>query len=295
MNEHPSVTVIIPVKNEEKHIAECLKSVFNQTLESFEIIVVDDGSEDKTKEVVALFNDERLLLVANPGMGKVSAFNFAYSIAKGENIVFLGGDDVLPKESLELRVKALADVTSRGVRACAFGQLTMISEDSRFNGIKKPKSGNRGCKSGGTLILNKKMADVVFPIPVQLPNEDTWTKICVQYFCEEVVDVPHVVLLYRIHGGNSHSRYMDFANINEFFHLRYLAYDFFSNRYKEELSDAAIREIQITSKAEELRYQGGSVRLLFLRGVPLMTKFSFFFNSSPLWYFLKMQLLRLRF
>ena len=52
MNSHPKISVIIPIYNGEKHIAECLDSVYRSTFKDFEVIVVNDGSTDKTEEEI---------------------------------------------------------------------------------------------------------------------------------------------------------------------------------------------------------------------------------------------------
>lgn len=104
------VSLIIPAYNVENLIEMTLKSVQNQTLNSFECIIVNDFSKDSTQEVVREFikNDKRFKLInhrANAGVN--AARNSGLRFAKGKYVAFLDGDDLIMPESLELRAKTL--------------------------------------------------------------------------------------------------------------------------------------------------------------------------------------------
>ncbi|EDY85638.1 glycosyl transferase CpsO(V) [gamma proteobacterium HTCC5015] len=286
------ISILIPVKNEEKYIATCLRSVLEQSYSWFEALVIDDGSSDRTRDIVESFQDSRVKLLLNPRAGKVSAFNHGYSLSKGQAIIFLGGDDILPKMSLELRARAISMGGPKSQNICAYGQLAFLSEDEKYNGIRKPKDKTKGLRSGGTLILNRSMADCAFPIPGELPNEDTWVNICVNYLSCSVFEVPDVVLKYRIHEGNSHNRYLGFSHMNNFLHKRYLAYDIFYKSHRDSLSSSQRKEVQAIAAAEMLRWNGKSISILFNMPVPFKLKFSYFMNSSSFLYRLKLSFMR---
>lgn len=94
------VSVIVPVYNSESTIMRCLKSVCEQNLKEIEIIVIDDGSTDKTSEIVSelALSDNRIKYIKKKNGGVSSARNCALEIAKGEFIAFLDSDDyVLPE------------------------------------------------------------------------------------------------------------------------------------------------------------------------------------------------------
>ena len=82
------VTVVIPVFNQQKYIARCIRSILNQTLDKshYDIIVVDDASTDKTKEILELYNDDITLINNNKNLGLPSSLNIA--IKKNKNILF---------------------------------------------------------------------------------------------------------------------------------------------------------------------------------------------------------------
>ncbi len=91
------VSVIIPVYNREKYIGDCLKSLYNQTYENMEILVIDDGSDDHTLDICksCMEQDKRIILFLQNHCGVSEARNFGIQEAKGDYIVFLDSDDML--------------------------------------------------------------------------------------------------------------------------------------------------------------------------------------------------------
>lgn len=97
----PLVSVIIPAYNSEKYIGRCLESVLAQSLQDFEILVVDDGSSDKTGEVVKSYDDARVRYVRQKNMGVARTRNKAVGLARGEFIAFMDNDDFVEADYLE--------------------------------------------------------------------------------------------------------------------------------------------------------------------------------------------------
>lgn len=105
-NKKPLISVITPVYNREKFIVECIQSVQNQTYTNYEHIIIDDGSLDKTVEVVENFasNDSKIIFIKNPknSGGKPGLVrNIGLKQAKGEFIAFLDSDDLWEINKLE--------------------------------------------------------------------------------------------------------------------------------------------------------------------------------------------------
>jgi glycosyltransferase involved in cell wall biosynthesis len=102
INKHQElVSIIIALYNAEAYIAETLQSVKNQTWESIEIIVVNDGSTDGSAAVVESLNMPNLTLYDRENMGQCAASNFGIEKAKGGLIKFLDADDVLSQNCIE--------------------------------------------------------------------------------------------------------------------------------------------------------------------------------------------------
>ncbi len=102
----PKVTVIIPTYNRAHLIKDAVESVLNQTYQDFELIVIDDGSTDNSKEVLIGYKD-KLRYIYQDNQGRSSARNLGIRLAKGEYIAFLDSDDVWFPNKLERQVPIL--------------------------------------------------------------------------------------------------------------------------------------------------------------------------------------------
>ncbi|MEH2309163.1 glycosyltransferase family 2 protein [Nostoc sp.] len=112
---NPKVSVIIPAYNTEAYIAKAIQSALEQTLNDIEVIIVDDGSSDKTVEVAKSFTDQRLKVIVNQqNLGVSAARNRAIKAAQGEWVAVLDSDDWYAPERLEklllLAAKTNADI-----------------------------------------------------------------------------------------------------------------------------------------------------------------------------------------
>lgn len=101
----PTITVVVPVLNEEGFLAETLRSLRAQTFTDFELIVVDNGSTDGSPEIAARFADR---VVVEAKRGALQAMHRGFSEARGELIVGADADTVYPRRWLERMVRALA-------------------------------------------------------------------------------------------------------------------------------------------------------------------------------------------
>src|SRR4051794_18295236 len=90
----PRVSVIIPAYNAEEHIAAALESVARQTYGDWEVVVGDDGSTDRTAEIVAGFGDRFRLVRAERNLGPANGRNVAIEDARGELLATLDSDDL---------------------------------------------------------------------------------------------------------------------------------------------------------------------------------------------------------
>ena len=91
----PKVSVIVPVYNVEKYIEKCLESLVNQTLKDIEIIIVNDGSKDKSEKIINKFLSKykNIVYVEKQNGGLSDARNYGMKYAKGDYIAFLDSDD----------------------------------------------------------------------------------------------------------------------------------------------------------------------------------------------------------
>ena len=98
------VSIIVPVYNVEKYIEKSLNSLINQTFDDFEIIIINDGSTDKSKDVIDTFIEkypEKIKYFEKENGGAADARNYGINVATGEYIAFLDPDDYIEKEMLD--------------------------------------------------------------------------------------------------------------------------------------------------------------------------------------------------
>lgn len=107
-NTPPLISVIMPCLNGERHIQAAIDSVRAQTFDNFELIVVDNGSTDRTSEILGSVNDARLKVLALPERGVSRARNRGLREARGTFIAFLDSDDTWSAEFLEKMYMALS-------------------------------------------------------------------------------------------------------------------------------------------------------------------------------------------
>lgn len=107
----PKISIIVPVYNCEKYISNCINSILEQSFKDFELILVDDGSSDRSFEICESFakKDNRVRAIHQPNSGVSRARNRGLDEAKGEYIGFVDGDDCVDKEMYKRLYKNLAD------------------------------------------------------------------------------------------------------------------------------------------------------------------------------------------
>ena len=114
------ISVVIPLYNKEKQIACTLQSVFEQTFQNFEIVIVDDGSTDNSVEEVEKFDDSRIRLIHQTNAGVSVARNRGIEEASGELIAFLDADDVWMPEYLATQYGLYQKYPECSVYACNY-------------------------------------------------------------------------------------------------------------------------------------------------------------------------------
>ena len=100
----PRVSVILPTLQSESHIQTAIASILNQTYTDYELIVVDDGSTDHTRDIIETFDDPRIELVDGPRTGLANALNLGIKTAKGEYLARMDSDDISIPGRLEKQV-----------------------------------------------------------------------------------------------------------------------------------------------------------------------------------------------
>ena len=106
MSEAPAVTVLMPVYNAERFVAQTVESVLAQTFTDFEFLIINDGSTDRSLEILQGYanKDSRIRLISRPNTGYVAALNEGLELARSELIARIDADDLSHPRRLELQV-----------------------------------------------------------------------------------------------------------------------------------------------------------------------------------------------
>lgn len=112
------VSVIIPIYKVEKYIAATVQSVLDQIYTNFELLLIDDGSPDKSIEICQQFTDFRIKIIRQQNRGVAAARNTGIRHSQGEYLAFLDADDLWSPEKLTKHIKHLDTSPSVGVSFC---------------------------------------------------------------------------------------------------------------------------------------------------------------------------------
>ena len=287
------ISIIMPAYNEEKNIEQAIYSVINQTVENFQLIVINDGSTDSTAEIVNKITDKRLIFInPNKKNGKNKSFNIASEYVKGDWVYFMGADDTLPSDALEKWEKYTKDYNSEELVAFS-GKMKVVSELKKYNNLILPKKKNRTNFSGPKTLMSRAMHKFILPLPENFPNEDGWWGLCIDCFAQNKIFVDEIIANYSIHEGNSISRKSSFPIFSEKYHSRFIVREVFLEKFGSEINEKDKTRILSELKCEKLRMEGKSFKILFVKNVSLIMRIRLFFFSKKFLYKFKVKFDRL--
>ncbi len=202
------VSVAMATYNGEKHIEEQLKTILNQLGSEDEMIVSDDGSTDKTLEIVRSFKDKRIKVFDGPKNGVKQNFGNAISKCSGKYIFLADQDDIW----LDNKVAVVLETFRKERCTCVVHDAevfdsktgkTLYKSFFRWRGSRKGiwkniwKNSYIGCCMAFTSDMKKRF----LPIPDDVEMHDQWIGIICEKFGKSVF-LPEVLLRYRRHDGN---------------------------------------------------------------------------------------------
>lgn len=130
------VSIVMPVRNAEPYLEECLESIIAQTYKNWELVAVNDHSTDNSAELLRNFasKDSRIRVLKNRNKGIIPALQMAYSVSKGACITRMDADDIMASNKLELLLKILVN---NGSGVVATGKVSYFSEAGIGEGYKR--------------------------------------------------------------------------------------------------------------------------------------------------------------
>lgn len=140
MKTPPLISLIIPIYNSAKYLPACLNSVFNQTYQNLEIILIDDGSTDDSPQIIKKYSqkDSRIKTFHQKNQGLSGARNSGLKIATGEYVTFVDSDDQITPQMIENLVKTL-QTTQADISVCSFKELFPSGKTVGFSRHHPPK------------------------------------------------------------------------------------------------------------------------------------------------------------
>lgn len=131
----PTVSILIPFKDTEAFLPQCIQSILDQTYPQWEVLAVDDHSSDNSVQIMQEYaeKDPRIQVYKNNGDGIIEALRTAYSIATGSLISRMDSDDIMAHNKLEIMVK---DLKLSGEGHIALGKVKYFSEKKLGKGYK---------------------------------------------------------------------------------------------------------------------------------------------------------------
>ena len=162
------ISVVIPLYNKEKSIASTVQSVIDQTYTDWECIVVDDGSTDKSLDVVKDFvsrleiGNWKLKIVSQANAGVSAARNFGIEKSRGDYVAFLDGDDLWDKDFLKEMVQLILDYPGKSIYGLGCAQIVgdeipTENGNAYFRGVTE-WNWNTMAYTGSSACVNKKDA-----------------------------------------------------------------------------------------------------------------------------------------
>jgi glycosyltransferase involved in cell wall biosynthesis len=237
----PLVSILIPAYNAEEWIAHTIQSALAQTWPCREIIVVDDGSPDRTLEVAQRFASKEVAVVSIKNQGAAAARNHALSLSQGDYIQWLDADDLLAPDKIERQLAAITEDHSKRLLLSApwahfyyqthrarFAPTTLSQDLSPVEWLLR-KMGENLHMQTATWLTSRELTEAAGPWDTRLLSDDDG-----EYFCRVLLAskgtrfVPESKVFYRIvassrlsHIGNSIKK-KDSMLLSMKLHIQYL-------------------------------------------------------------------------
>jgi len=128
----PLVSVIIPIYNSELYLENCINNILKQTYKNLQIIIVNDGSTDKSLEICKKINDDRIEVYSKENGGASSARNYGLKYRKGKYILFVDSDDFLKENAIE----ELINIAEKEKADCVYYEADNFTNDEIIS-VKK--------------------------------------------------------------------------------------------------------------------------------------------------------------
>lgn len=178
---NPNISVIVPVYNAEKYLCECIDSILNQTFTDFELLLINDGSKDKSLQICRKYasSDTRIVIIDQDNQGVSSARNRGIQKAKGEYLFLVDSDDIIKIDTLEVLYDSIKKYNCDIVvsKIYRFNEIGLVRRYSDFVSQVVDKDSLRAISFHYMLAKDR----------VRLPKDLSWTGFCACIYKAEII------------------------------------------------------------------------------------------------------------
>jgi hypothetical protein len=219
MDQQPLVSIIIDNYNYDRFVAQAIESAVQQTYPRVEVIVVDDGSNDRSREIIQHYRG-RINTILKENGGQASAINAGFEVSRGEVIIFLDADDLLLPSTAEQVVQAF--LSKPGIIRVQY-RMAVIDEYGQRTGVEKPEKhipvpegdvhqqaltfpfDMPWLPTSGNAFLAQAIKQIM-PIPENTYGRVSadWYFVHVSCLIGPVLFLDQVQACYRVHGANNY-------------------------------------------------------------------------------------------
>lgn len=203
----PLIGVIMPVYNGERYLREAVDSVLSQNFQRFELIIIDDGSEDSTANILRSYSDSRLKVVTHPqNRGRVAAFRTGVETVGTPYLSFIGADDIAERQWLQEVWRCLQEDPGVDAASCALQRID--SDGIPFGEPSTPLADNDdivaallfspSVSQGGAILRTDALRKVGYDGPFDVASDySMWTRLALAGCKFRNTDMP--LMRYRRH------------------------------------------------------------------------------------------------
>ena len=202
MNQNPLISVVLPVYNCSLYIQDAISSILNQTIQDFELIIIDDCSIDNTVKIVQSIGDSRIkLILKEQNKGLIDSLNIGFKEAQGKYIARMDGDDISLPDRFKKQLEILENNSEIQVCGCwlqKFGSSNEIIKHKEFHDdIKTQLLLGNSMSLGSVMLIRKVFQNFFFDISkVHVEDYDFWARTAFNY---NFYNIQEVFYLYRVH------------------------------------------------------------------------------------------------
>jgi glycosyltransferase involved in cell wall biosynthesis len=284
----PLISIIIPTYNRADLIGKAIQSILEQTYKNWELIVVDNYSDDNTKDVISAFNDDRICMISTPRTGSVAASrNLGLSHSNGEWIAFLDSDDWWFPKKLEFVCKVIKkepDIINHNLQIVSISHAQLSRKKTKGRKLKEPVyldlllNGNSIALS--SVVVRKEILLRVggmneSPAFFAVEDFDTWLRI--SQITNRFKYINRVLGAYRLHDGNigrinnfqylsnALAPHLELLNPKQLYRFQsYYIYQIARSRYRSKEFSEAARDLLFVVKFGRPKYVFRALIMLIL-------------------------------